>query len=533
MATGRGWILQQHTLGASCPAVLSSIDLRRPPSRQPASFVLSIRESSDPFGSPARDSTVSKCSPVTTMQSSEIKAKHIQKQHWKKPFIKLISTTGIKSLPSEIILKIFSYLDAVSLLCTGCVNKHFYHLSSDNTIWLKIYSQSFLRKKSKWKTETVQNSGVSLSLSDSQHKESGYWKKEYIIKKIASGKAGIIHLLKSVNTYTGLPVETKNAIKVSGLRWMIILKERSGNEHVMDQADISFNETSLTVCWYGINCLCLDNLLCLRLYGVTPVLGEGKLYLRNGPWRRSLISEYQLANVTQNADIIGCDALVELYRVEEGVLLGLWNKNEIAFVMVCLHYHQLIERSILGSATMMHVVAPHKAVLDDIDPEYGLHGYQLHIDMHNKGNTYMCGTFRSLFCRKDYIKNGYLRLTVISYKNNSQHLPLVGKVGLSWKTDALEGIVQNCFIMDVTVLDESQKPFWCFSAPVNMETTSRAPDLNKYFGPSYYLNYTDSIGKVHVEMVWMEETQEYYITNLVLYLSTQKVNSWFGRNYGV
>ncbi|XP_015272220.1 PREDICTED: F-box only protein 15 [Gekko japonicus] len=483
-------------------------------------------------GSPSESaSTVSKYSTDTAMQPSELKMMHFQKQHWK-PLIKSISTTGIESLPSEVILKIFSYLDTVSLLCIGCVNKRFYHLSNDNTIWLKIYSKSFLPKRNKWKTEAVQELSVSLRLSDLQHKESGYWKKEYIIKKIASGKAGIIHLLQSVNTYTGLPVETKNAIKTSGLRWIIILKERSGNEHVMDQADISFNETSITVFWYGISWPCLDNLTSLRLYGATPVLlGESKTYLKNGPWRRSLISEYQLANLTQNAEMIGHDALVELYHVEQGVLLGLWNKNEIAFVMACLHYHQLIERSILGSATAMHTVAPDKAMLDDIDPEYGLHDYQLHIDMHSKGNTYMCGTFRSLFCRKDYIRNGYLRLTVISYKKNSQHLPLVGKLGLSWKTDALDGIVQNCFIMDVTLLDESQKPFWCFSAPVKMVTTSIAPDLYKYFGPSYYLNYVDSIGKVHVEMVWMEETLEYYITNLVLYLSTQKINSWFGRNY--
>lgn len=70
---------------------------------------------------------------------------------------------------------------------------------------------------------------------------------------------------------------------MSGLRWIIILKERSGNEHVMDQADISFNETSITVFWYGINWPYLDNLSCLRLYGVTPVLlGEDKTHLKNG-----------------------------------------------------------------------------------------------------------------------------------------------------------------------------------------------------------------------------------------------------------
>uniref|UniRef100_A0ACB8FD13 Uncharacterized protein n=2 Tax=Sphaerodactylus townsendi TaxID=933632 RepID=A0ACB8FD13_9SAUR len=464
------------------------------------------------------------------MESSENKMTHMKKQHWK-PCVKSICTTGIESLPSEVILKIFSYLDAVTLLCVSCTNKHFYHLSNDNMIWLKIYSKSFLPKRDKWRTEVVQKSAVSSNPYDSQPRESGYWKKEYIVRKIASGKARIIQLLRPVNTYTGLPVETKNAIKRSDLRWMIVLREKNCNEHAMDQADIYFNEISITVFWHGINWPCLDTLSCLRLYGVTPVLlGEGKTDLKNGPWRRSFISEYQIANLTQNAKMIGCDALVELYHVEHGVLLGLWNKNEIAFVMACLHYHQLIERSILGSATATYAVAPDKAIFDDIDPEYGLHGYQLHIDMHSKGNTYMCGTFRSLFCKKDYIRNGYLRLSVISYKNNSQYLSL-RKVGLSWKTDALEGVVQDCCIMDVTVLDESQKPFWCFSAPVSLISTFKTPDICKYFGPSYCMTHEDATGKVYVEMVWMEETQEYYVTNLVLYLSTQKVNSWFGRNY--
>lgn len=35
------------------------------------------------------------------------------------------------SLPSEMLIKIFSYLDPVSLLSVGCVNKHFYHLAND------------------------------------------------------------------------------------------------------------------------------------------------------------------------------------------------------------------------------------------------------------------------------------------------------------------------------------------------------------------------------------------------------------------
>ncbi|KAG8504377.1 F-box only protein 15 [Galemys pyrenaicus] len=35
------------------------------------------------------------------------------------------------SMPAEILLKILSYLDAVALLCAGCVNRRFYRLASD------------------------------------------------------------------------------------------------------------------------------------------------------------------------------------------------------------------------------------------------------------------------------------------------------------------------------------------------------------------------------------------------------------------
>lgn len=39
---------------------------------------------------------------------------------------------------------------------------------------------------------------------------------------------------------------------------------------------------------------------------------------------------------------------------------------------------------------------PHRALLDD-SPEYGLRGYQLHVDLHSGGAFYLCSTFCNLF----------------------------------------------------------------------------------------------------------------------------------------
>lgn len=40
------------------------------------------------------------------------------------------------------------------------------------------------------------------------------------------------------------------------------------------------------------------------------------------------------------------------------------------------------------------------------------------------------------------IANGYLRLTVVSLKDNKKHLPLAGTLGLSWETDVFKGNVK-------------------------------------------------------------------------------------------
>uniref|UniRef100_A0A8C5S5H2 F-box protein 15 n=1 Tax=Laticauda laticaudata TaxID=8630 RepID=A0A8C5S5H2_LATLA len=445
--------------------------------------------------------------------------KEIRGWQFRKPN-KSKSVIHFDSIPSEILLKIFSYLDVASLLCIGCVNKLFYDLSNDNVVWSKIYSKSFLPKRKVWKTTSIQEKDcIFLSFPELQDSKSRCWKREYFMKKIAAQRSSVIQLLKPINTYTGLPLKTKEAIKTSALRWVILLKDQNGKEHEMDQADISFNETSVTVYWYNNEWPPLDTLSTLHLFGVIPVL-LGEVHNSNGPWQRSLVSEYKLANVTKNAKMIGCDALVELYHFDQGFMLGLWKS-----------LYTLYMQSSPSIFFRRHYGASIKAVPDDIDPEYGLHGYQLHIDLQSRGNNYICSTFRSLFCKKEYIRNGYLRLSVISYKKEAQHLPLDGNIGLSWRTDAFEGIIKSCFIMDLTLLDDSQKPFWCISAPVEMKLSVKTSTLYKSLGPCYCMNYKDSTGKVYMELIWMEETNEYLIVNLVIYLSTQKVNSRFGTNY--
>ncbi|XP_040613743.1 F-box only protein 15 isoform X1 [Mesocricetus auratus] len=450
-------------------------------------------------------------------------------QHNKNSSICFVS---LDRMPTEVLLNIFSYLDAVSLLCIGCVSRRFYHLASDNLIWIKIYSAAFSPKRSHWKVNSVEETATSVSLLSVDDKEVGYWKKEYITKQISYVKEALAQIVKPVNSYTGLPVKIKEALRVFGLHFAIILREKSGKEHIMQHVDLSFNDTSATVVWYDKNWPHLAKLSTLDLCGVTPVFADRyKTFDPYGPRWLSLIAKYDLSHLSKAA-MIGCDRLVRVFCLNPGLLVGLWQKDDgLAFVMANLHFHRLVERSTLGSTTLPYVPPPHHSPFVDDSPDYGLQGYQLHIDMHGGGTFYLCSTLYTLFSSKECIENGYAKFMVINLNNNREHLPLIGKVGLTWRTTIFDGFIESCSFMDLTLLEEYRKPFWCVSSPVYLRSVAYPSDGPHFLGHTYCVDYMDAEGGVRVELVWIEETEEFFIVSLVLYLSVAKINHWFGTKY--
>ncbi|XP_067888436.1 F-box only protein 15 isoform X8 [Heterodontus francisci] len=311
------------------------------------------------------------------------------------------SLVTIESLPWEVLLQIFSYLDVSSLLCAGCVNKSFYQVSNDNLIWHRIYCSHFACKRKAWKPKAVDIATENLSRISIQDSPAGFWKKEYIRKCAGLGTRGVGQLLKPINRYTGLPSKCKEAVKALGITWIVVLRERNGKEHVKEQSKAYFSDTSVTLCWNSAVWPSLSSLKALCMYGVTPLFHPSKTPAMNGPRRRSLLAEYNLTNLEESSTYIGGDKLVKLQCLCPGMLLGCWQEDgELAVVVATLHFHQLIEKSTLGSATRLYSPPPHEPVLDDIDQVYGLHGYHCHITLHSGKSSFMSGSFHNLFCRK-------------------------------------------------------------------------------------------------------------------------------------
>ncbi|XP_048452056.1 F-box only protein 15 isoform X3 [Rhincodon typus] len=367
----------------------------------------------------------------------------------------------IESLPWEVLLQIFSYLDISSLLCAGCVSKSFYQVANDNLIWHRIYCRYFTYKRKAWKPKGVDIATEKLSRISIHDYPTGFWKKEYICKYAGLGTRGVGQLLKPINRFTGLPSKYKEAVKALGITWIIVLREKNGKEHVKEQSKAYFNETSTTLCWNSTVWPSLSSLKALCVYGVTPLFCPSKTPAINGQYSSP----------------------------------------------------------------------PHEPMLDDIDPEYGLHGYHCHIALHNGKSSFMSGSFHNIICRKEFIQNGFLRITVISSKKESQHSTITGNLYLPWNTEFLKGNIQHCCLMDVTILDEAEKPFWCLSSPVALHSVSTSTIRYNYLGERQAIDYKDPEGKVHIELMWLEEEKQYYIVNLVLYFSVKKVNAWFATNY--
>lgn len=435
----------------------------------------------------------------------------------------------LNEMPSEILVKILSYLDAVTLVCIGCVSRRFYHLADDNLIWVRKYAAAFRSKRSRWKATSVEETATSLSLLSVWDKEDGYWKKEYITKQISSVKAALTNSLSPVKRRTSLPSKTKESLRISGLGWTIILREASGKEHIMQHSNLSVNDNSVTVFWHDKNWPHVDTLSTLDLYGATPIFMEQyKGPNTSCPRWLSLIEKYDLSNLRKSA-MIGCDRHVRVFCVNPGLLVGLWQENGgLAFVMANIHSHGLFERSIMGSDTIPYTLPPDTTFVDNYPDSmtfYGDKGFQLHIDIHGSKTYFLCSTFHNLFCRRAGINNGYVKFLMINLKNNREHLPLVGKVGLEWRTDCLNGRIESCIVVDMTLLDEDKKPIWYVSSPVCLRSAC-LPDFPQ---PAYSFEYMDSVGGVCADLGWFENTDEYFIVRLDIYLSVAKLQQWFGR----
>ncbi|XP_040921881.1 F-box only protein 15 [Toxotes jaculatrix] len=439
------------------------------------------------------------------------------------------SQSFMERLPSEILIKILSYLDASALFSISHVNKLFYRLANDNALWNKIYITEF-GKNEKQKSKCMDELLQKMATAELQDRAAGYWKWLFFKTVAACDMNKWKRHLGLISRHTGLPSQTERVLRNLHVTWELTVSGKSGREGTLELSWSQFCETSVCLCWSGGGCLPnYQQISTLQLHGVRRVALSCPGLKKPG-WR-SLMAKLDLQTLTKSTQVIGQDRLVELKLLQPGIIIGIWKDQcSVGFIMFTLHFHRLVERSIQGSSVCPYVEPMVKPPFDDIDPEYGLHGYQLHIVLHNTECKLMSASFSQLFCLRTQICDGLIQLTAINMTNLSQHTPLSGNITLPWRCEALQGVVENCCIMSLTLLDEFRKPFWCVSSPVSMRLDKTHVSYD-YDGEHFLIHYQDSDGQVKIKLEWMKEEKRFVVISLVVYVSVSNVNKQFGRDY--
>ncbi|XP_006794690.1 F-box only protein 15 isoform X1 [Neolamprologus brichardi] len=429
----------------------------------------------------------------------------------------------MERLPSEILIKILSYLDAFTLCCINHINKLFYQLANSNALWRKLYIADFSKNK-----KCRDKSLLRMATMEVQDRPEGYYKRLYFKTVAECDMIKWTRRLGLISIHTGLPSQTEWVLRNLNVTWELTVMDKSGRESTLEQSRSQFTETSVTLCWSGGDRLPdYQQISTLQLYGVRRLacVSPKRLVCR------SLMEKLDMQTLTKNMQVIGQDKLVQLKLLQPGIIIGVWRDQcSVAFIMFTLHFHKLVERSTQGSSVCSYVEPVVQPPFCDIDPEYGLHGYQLHIVLHNTVCELMSGSFLQLFCRRTQISDGLIQLTVISSTNLSQHTSLSGDITLPWRCEALQGTVENCCIMSLTLLDEFRKPFKCVTSPVSAEL-ERTPVCYDYDGEHYLIHYQDSDIQVKMRLVWMNEQKQFILISLVVYVSVCYVNKYFRRDY--
>ncbi|XP_068437975.1 F-box only protein 15 [Clinocottus analis] len=433
----------------------------------------------------------------------------------------------LERLPSEILMKILSYLDASSLFSIIHVNRLFYQLANDEALWNKIYIVGLSQNKT---PKRINELLLKMATVEAHDQAVGHWKLLHF-KTLASHDMNKWRShLELISRHTGLPSRTERVLRNVHVTWELTVSDKSGHECTHEPSGSQFFETSVTLCWSGGGRLPnYEQISTLQLHGVRRIALNCPGLKKPG-WR-SLMAKLDMQALIESLQVIGQDRLVELKLLQPGIIIGIWREqSSVAFVMFTLHFHRLVERSIQGSSVCPYMEPTIKSPFDDIDPEYGLHGYQLHIVLHNTACEIMSKSFPEMFCRRTQIRDGLIQLTAISRTILSQHTPLSSRINLPWRCEDLHGTVKNCCIMSLTLLDEFKKPFWCVGSPVFMEP-EKTPVSYDYDGEHFSMHYQDSDGQVKMQLVWLEEQKQSVLISLVVYVTVGKVNKHFSTNY--
>ncbi|KXJ26872.1 F-box only protein 15 [Exaiptasia diaphana] len=426
----------------------------------------------------------------------------------------------INSLPDETLFKIFGYLSLSELLICAQVCCRWSTLSKDRSIWEQGIFLSLPQEVRK------------LFSFDETKEENFNWKKQIIKRCISARNSKFASSKKKVNPYTCLQADVQNILKNLCVSWKICFTDTRGREHWATSSEATYFTSSVSVRWLSLQLPSLPQLKTMRLFSCVPVFfNKAWKPHKKSSTTHSLLMDFDLKEKGYTLSKDKSDAegdMISAHFIYPELILACWTSSwkdggEVAFITACLHYNNLLKRALLGSFSNIFQAPLHKPVLDDVDSQYGLHGYSAMVELRNHKASYWSHQFRDL----NYSNMTSNCIILRDFPNGS----FSKKITLPWKTELFRNTLQDVCILDFTILDEHRKPMWCKSSPVKVHQNEN-PDVNySSEGDCFYITYSDDKGTLRLDLTWNSNEDQTRVVAVEFLLLKSFVNQWFGRSY--
>ncbi|ELT92124.1 hypothetical protein CAPTEDRAFT_199995 [Capitella teleta] len=431
----------------------------------------------------------------------------------------------IDDLPDEILLKIFGYFLPGELMIFGLVCRRWCHLANDNLLWHRIY-QKFVSGKFRRDRDLASEGNVK------------FWRSRCIKRCSEMRNLQKILTRKKINQFSGLLAGTEDSLKKMGTKWIIEFVNQHNEEMtVITNDDVCHFAMATNVRWFCLPALKLNEIVKMKVYAANPIFFDPHgLALPNSPCLRSLLCEFPFKwnLIKSQTSVFASDDSnsIDLYALGGGLLVAAWKDDGgLAFFSLSFHHHMLLERCLQGTHACPFQIPSHVKRGQDIDPRLGLHSYSCSLELRNHRCSFWKEQFLNVHSREDEARGSHVHFRLIHPERDHERGRLGKRLSLLWKTIALKGVVKDVCFLDLSVLSEGSEPMWCTSSPVKLTSASGETVNYTYVGQNQVIQWEDEKGKIDMLLIWDDDDQEYFITDLQLSISLRFINQWFATNY--
>uniref|UniRef100_A0A7S2SN38 F-box domain-containing protein n=1 Tax=Mucochytrium quahogii TaxID=96639 RepID=A0A7S2SN38_9STRA len=431
-----------------------------------------------------------------------------------------------------------SYLDPQSVLSVCMTCKELDSLASSNIVWLELWKHKYP------KTEVRQ------AAKGDQIKQMFLYRRN---KLIAKGKERIKKIVNDLSRRVG--VDNSLSLILEKLELDISVEI---NNELADLVAFRRKSQQGSKLGFRVHSACpAPNLaagaLKFDMSTVLKVATPGILLLRD--LKSIRVRSKWKNNKRRGTEILDCNCstanlesfVYEQQRVEcfpivhnrSSLFVGVHSEDSsIAFIVINLHHVDVLSGLGIGERT-------HVPILDDLDPNYGFHGYTCSVSLRSFGQSWWVCNRRDVHAARIASANpSVVRFLLLSPEgcdaDVTRHVSIKGRgreeflqnPELYIRTESFSMLLEQVGVADFCMWDEHGKPFWGFTRVLQAQALEHTDQSFRFedggTSSAFTLRYSEmGTGTFTIECSFLQDTL--VVKRCYVEIQRSRINYWFGK----